>query len=81
VLGVTQAANTGGGFSPNHWPTGGDDDEELTAFAQFGEDPSVTTLPNVDEFVFEAFYNIQVTPQLNVPPDVQFINLTPPQDS
>lgn len=81
MLGVTQAANAAGGFSPNPWPTGGDEEEGLTAFAQFSDDPSVTTSPNAGEFVFEAFYNIQVTPQLNVQPDVQFINLSPPQDS
>ena len=46
----------------------------LTAWAQFSDDPSVTTSPNAGEFIFEAFYNIQLTPQLNVQPDVQFIN-------
>jgi carbohydrate-selective porin OprB len=30
--------------------------------------------------MFEAFYNIQVTPQLNVQPDVQFINQPQHQD-
>ena len=46
----------------------------LTAWTQFSNEPSITTSAGVGEFMFEAFYNVQVTPWLGIQPDVQFVN-------
>lgn len=46
----------------------------LAAWNQFGNEPAITTSAGVGEFVFETFYNFQVTPWLGIQPDVQFVN-------
>ena len=45
----------------------------LTAWTQFSNEPAITTSAGVGEFMFEAFYNVQLNKWASVKPYAQLI--------